>query len=168
MNMLGLAAAIVRQVWDYSARELSSMLPPSGDTSFDDQWDGPDDIWPSKEDAPAAERSPEVQTTVIAQWGLRLPDDTIAWDHWQGIPFNNPLDRIRLIATLQKTALNVGFAEGDQIVNFLGNYSWVVREATVTTQYSSAMVSHGLGDPAAAEISPNGKATEIPPEEGVT
>lgn len=114
--------------------------------------EGPDDLWPSE--GPQGEDDKTV--VVVRQWGLQLPDGSISWGSWQSIPFDNPLDRLRMIATLQQTALNVGFGEGEQVAEFLGRYQWRTRDATIATSFSDITNTFALGDPIVAEVSGNG------------
>lgn len=80
------------------------------------------------------------------QWGLRLPSSEVAWGSWSGIDFTTPLDRLRMVATLQKTALEMGFDEGDQTQVFLNNYTWCVRERKSKISYGNS-ISYSLTDP---------------------
>lgn len=139
----------------FSLRRPSPCPPPTGADTDDDLWSGPDDLWPESQDDDDNHQSDDdnrTDTVTLLQWGLRLPDGTVSWGSWQGIPCDNPLDRMRMIATLQKTALSIGFAEGDQVAAFLGNYGWVTRQAVVSTVYSSETHSYALGDPVVAEV----------------
>src|ERR1700684_1437294 len=38
------------------------------------------------------------------QWGLELPSGEVQWGSWNGIDFSTPLDRLRMVATLQQTS----------------------------------------------------------------
>lgn len=130
---------------------FDSTIPPrepEGSMATDE---GADDLWPSE---PPQEKNPE--TVVVRQWGLQLPDGSVNWGSWQSIPFDNPLDRLRMIATLQQTALNIGFGEGEQVAEFLGRYQWCTRDATVATVFSDIVKTFALGDPIVAEVNGNG------------
>lgn len=117
--------------------------PCSTVTRYDDEdfWAGPDDTWPGEKTA-EIRCEPEVLTS--QQWGLRLPSGEIVWDIWQGIDFDNPLDRMRMVATLQKTALDIGFGEG-QIGEFLKHYTWELREQ-IRHVYYGKMTSYQMLD----------------------
>lgn len=99
-------------------------------------WEDADDTWPSE---------PEVGDNVIVthEWGLRLPGGEVMWGNWQGVPFDNPLDRVHMIAKLQQTAQDVGWS----IEEFLANYGWVTRVAYATMEYKDAE-AYTLLDPA--------------------
>lgn len=82
--------------------------------------------------AEEAASTPDGGTTrVTEQWGLRLPDGDVAWNSWQGIPFDSPLDRLHMVATLQKTAQDVGFDPED----FLARYGWETRNEIAQVVY---------------------------------
>jgi hypothetical protein len=87
------------------------------------------------------------EKVVRIQWGLRLPNGEVHWDTWSGISFFTPLDRLKMVATLQKTALDMGLNEGDQTKEFLNKYSWQTREQTSRISYCNT-VSYALTDPA--------------------
>ena len=128
-------------------------IPPSGVYDDEEQWSGPDDLDPEDDTAqPESFDQPELQVFTLTQWGLRLPDESIVWGNWRGFPFDNPLDRMKMIAALQQTALEAGFAEGEQMLAFLSNYSWATREAVVSTVFSPEVTNYPLGDPAAADV----------------
>lgn len=102
------------------------------------EWDdGPDDLWPP-------EPEPKDDDVVVTQeWGLRLPGGEVAWKNWQGVPFDNPLDRVHMIARLQQTAQDVGWTTEE----FLANYSWATRDAYTTVDYKLTE-AYVLMDPA--------------------
>ncbi len=82
----------------------------------------------------------ELLTT--AQFGLRMPNGIVVWNEWcEGglqIPFNNPLDRLRMVANLQKTALDLGF----DIEQFLEHYEWVTRNQIAIVRYEDTGSYH--------------------------
>lgn len=143
----------------FLAPALNPIISPVGGNGDDLPWDGVDDTWPEEpqQETPKPDSEPWVTEVTLAQWGLCLPDGTISWGNWQNIPFDNPLDRMRAVATLQKAALSVGFAEGEQMSEFLGKYGWVTRDAHVRTQFSPVTAHFVLGDMAAAEVTTNGQ-----------
>lgn len=110
-------------------------------------WDeGPDDTWPSEPEKTAT-------TRITHQWGLRLPDGEVAWNSWQGVPFDNPLDRVHMIARLQQTAQDTGWSE----LEFLAAYGWVTREEHAQVTYH-VTGSYPLTDPAVSGT-PEGELT---------
>lgn len=134
MGLIGAAlkvtAAVVDALRDPQRRPV---LPPSGAFDGEDLWEGPDDLWPP--DPQISDTASAPQLVVTKQWGLRLPGGDIAWGFWQGIGFDNPLDRMKMVATLQKTAKDVGFGEGEQTAEFLAHYGWVTRNQIATVVY---------------------------------
>jgi hypothetical protein len=100
--------------------------------------EGPDDIWPPEEyrQELASPATPELNPELIVtqQWGLRCPGGEVHWNLWQGIGFEHPLGRLKMVATLQQTALDMGFAE-DQVGSFLDYYGWVTRNQIATVVY---------------------------------
>jgi hypothetical protein len=77
---------------------------------------------------------PEPLVLVETEWGLAVPGGDIVWGAWQGVPFDNPLDRLHMVSRLQKTAQDIGFGQED----FLARYSWVTR-----TKYSATAYEQG-------------------------
>jgi hypothetical protein len=144
LNMFGntLGRAIRAGVW---AAELAHEIADEpfvtspvleGETLVDE---GPDDLWPHEEYVAVSQPS---QTQAIQQWGLCLPSGEVHWNAWQGIPFGAPLDRVKMVATLQKTAVDIGLAPGEQTEQFLARYHWVTR----TVVYEDTGV-YSLADP---------------------
>lgn len=116
--------------------------PTLGYGGFDgeDRWEGPDDLWPEEPShiQAVAEQIDEIDSSpdiiVTRQWGLVLPSGEIKWNEWQGVTFADPMDRMRMIAALQRTAMDVGFAEY-QVNDFLAGYSWVTRNQIAAVAY---------------------------------
>lgn len=155
----------LRIMGDYFARP--AYIPPVVSAS-DLVTDGPDDMWPP--DDAGADFVQEVQRHRLeefraqeveelkkryfqevefttTQWGLRLPNGEVHWEAWGTIPLSAPLDRLNLIATLQKTAIDMGLNEGEQTKEFLNKYSWQTREATSKIRYKNTE-SYALTDSA--------------------
>ena len=151
-------------------KDLFRMTPLSpssldGEDPFD--WAGPDDLWPSENAevrklrvADPPEVAPEVITT--EQYGLQMPNGDIIWNAYSDagvtIPFDNHLDRLRMIATLKKTAADVGFDVDD----FLSHYSWVSRNQIAAVVYEDTG-SYSLTDSEVCGVSesvriPDGEA----------
>jgi hypothetical protein len=115
--------------------ELHEHRPQAPPAAFDDDtpdWAGPDDIWP--EDPVIADTASEPELLVTSQWGLRLPSGEIAWNSWSGVQFGDPLNRMLMVAKLQRTGLDLGFAE-TQLGKFLCHYSWATRNQIATVVY---------------------------------
>ncbi len=89
----------------------------------------------------------EGEVTTSTQWGLQLPNGEVHWGSWSGIDFSTPLDRMRMIATLQKTALDMGLSENGQSDELLNKYKWKIREATARIRYKDSG-TFSLNDPA--------------------
>lgn len=124
---------------------LKGMRLGSSALDGEDLWDGPDDLWPA-ETAQIEETlsTPEVITT--QQFGLRKPNGEIIWNVWNDpplvIPFDNHLDRLRMVATLRKTADDVGF-DADE---FLSHYGWATRNQIAAVVYEDTG-AYPLTDP---------------------
>lgn len=117
--------------WLLTEIEPRPYLPVDGDYLLLDE--GPDDLWPQEVlDSPAVAEGPEL--VITTQWGLRCPGGEVHWNDWQGITFDHPLHRVQMIATLQQTALDMGFAE-DQVPAFLDYYGWVTRNQIAQVVY---------------------------------
>jgi hypothetical protein len=86
-----------------------------------------------------------IETTI--EWGLELPRGEVQWKSWSGIDFSTPLDRMRMIATLQKTALDMGLNANGQSDEFLTKYKWQTREKTARIRYKNTG-TFSLNDPA--------------------
>lgn len=116
--------------------------------------EGPDDLFPLGDDYVRARISIDVpspsmsapETVVDHQWGLVLPNGDIHWNAWQGVHFGHPIDRTQMVATLQKTAADIGLAEGEQTDQFLARYRWVTRYQHATVVYEQAG-AYPLTDP---------------------
>lgn len=125
----------------------TSKVLPNAAFDGEDFWAGPDDLWPEEPAtlqavAEAEDERPEIITT--PQWGLILPGGEIMWNSWQGIDFDHPLGRLRMVATLQKTALEMGFAP-EQVSEFTASYSWATRMQVAAVIYESTG-EHALTD----------------------
>jgi hypothetical protein len=102
------------------------------------EWDGPDDLWPPE---PVPE---EIDKSIVTrEWGLKLPGGDVVWGSWQGVPFDNPLDRVHMIAKIKQTAQDSGWDPEE----FFVNYSWVTRNAYTTVDYQLTE-AYSLMDPA--------------------
>ena len=154
MGLIELAGGLLRGIVTTVTRGMETS-PPSfwraEDMAYDvadDIWGGADDLWPGE--GIAATRS-EPELLLTAQFGLRLPNDTIVWNAWNNpplvIPFDNPLDRLRMVANLQKTATDLGF----EIEDFLTHYGWVTRNQIATVVYEDTG-AYSLTDPAICRI----------------
>lgn len=147
-------------------RLLDNLLkgqPPSGVLDGEEIYEGADDLWPP--DPPQEQlfgfgefqigntrSAPE--TIVTQQYGLRLPSGEIRWNTWEDIAFGNPVDRLRMVATLQNSAAHMGFDEAE----FLAQYGWVTRNQIAQVVYEdtgayiltdpqiSAVVTPSLGE----------------------
>ena len=101
-------------------------------------WSGPDDLWPPEPvvlPEPEEPKTTTPETVVTRQWGLRLPSGEVVWNEWQGISFGTPLDRLRMVATLQKTMMDIGFKEGEQVDDIVSRYSWATRDQIAEIVY---------------------------------
>lgn len=148
-------------------KDLFSLLGSSaldGEDPFD--WEGPDDLWPPEPTQIAETPSPaEVITT--QQYGLRMPNGEIVWNAWNDpplvIPFDNHLDRLRMVANLQKTATDVGF----DVDEFLSHYGWATRNQIAAVVYEDTG-AYSLTDPDVCGVSapslgnPDGSSTPTP------
>lgn len=135
---MGLSSVIKNVVAVTNALRGEAYLPPPG--AF---WDGPDDIWPEEEDV----EDSNIDVVVTEEWGLHLPGGEIAWNSWQGVPFDNPLDRLHMVARIKKTAQDTGWLEED----FTSGYSWVTRKAVSHVTYTLGD-THMLEDPKVSEL----------------
>lgn len=134
-----------------SRRDLGSgSLWAAEDMAYDSLWSGADDLWPSETEIAPTSSEPEL--IVGAQFGLRLPNGSIVWNAWNNpplvIPFDNLLDRLRMVANLQKTAADLGFVVDD----FLVNYGWVTRNQIATVVYEDTG-AYALTDPVVCGVS---------------
>lgn len=127
-------------------------------------FEGPDDLWPpespdpepekeKKEEPQIADTASEPELVVTRQWGLRLPDGRIAWNSWSGITFDDPLDRVRMIANLQKTAEQVAFEQQD----FLAHYGWVTRNQIAAVVYEDTGAYSLTDSEVSARSTPTGE-----------
>lgn len=137
---MGLVFELIRQ--GYKLLTYRGPLPSAaldGERPIDE---GPDDLWPAEDDDPVlGDTEPprialsEPELVVNRQWGLKLPNGDVHWVHWNGHAMGHPLDRVRLIAKLQKTAEDIGLAPGWQTDDFLSHYGWVTRDQIASVVY---------------------------------
>lgn len=95
---------------------------------------------------PPRPAEPLGELVITKQWGLLLPGGDIAWNSWQGIPFDNPLDRLHMVAKLQATANDVGWHQDE----FLARYGWVTRNQIARVCYEDTGC-YGLTDSEASQ-----------------
>jgi hypothetical protein len=129
------------KVYDWAGLPYSSDLdlPPP-------HWDeNADDLWPAEAKPQITDTQSEPELVVSPQWGLRLPRGEVAWNTWQGVSFFDPLDRMLMVAKLQQTGLDMGFAQ-DQLGEFLGRYGWATRNQIATVVYEDTG-TYSLIDP---------------------
>jgi hypothetical protein len=69
----------------------------------------------------------ENDTRTVTQFGLILPDSTVAWDKYQQFDLTTPEGREQLFLGLIQTAKELSFPE----VVFLGHYRWTTRTLTI-------------------------------------
>jgi hypothetical protein len=114
---------------------------PNLPLSLPGAYEGPDDTWPDEEVNELEMVSPTPEIEITTEWGLVLPGGHIAWNHFQGVYFDNPMDRIHMIARLQQTAQDVGF----EMEEFLGRYGWATRSKIAAVVYEGTG-AYGLAD----------------------
>lgn len=85
---------------------------------------------------------------ISIEWGLELPNGDVQWGSWSNIDFSTQLDRLRMIAALQKTALDIGLNENGQSDEFLNKYKWQTREKKSKISYRNTGATFSLTDPA--------------------
>lgn len=122
---------------------VSTMMDtvPSPVPDWEDE--GPDDLWP--QDEPLPDDNGELVTTV--QYGLKMPNGEVVWGSWAECDFAQPLDRVRLIAKLQRVAQDCCW----QIEEFVNRYSWVAREQRAIVRYEDAG-AYTITDPSIVAI----------------
>ena len=59
----------------------------------------------------------------LREWGLVLPDGTVAWGSYKGHPLATPDDRAQMVLTLSQTAADLSFPTEA----FLRHYEWASR-----------------------------------------
>lgn len=110
----------------------------------EDRWEGPDDLWPP--DEIPTETPTGADLIVTQQYGLRMPNGDVIWNTWDEPPlvilFDNHLDRLRMVANLQKTAVDLGF----DVDEFLSHYGWVTRNQIAAVVYEDTG-AYSLTDP---------------------
>lgn len=133
-------ASGVELLYEIADRPFRAPLTTEGELM---DTEGPDDLWPAE---PVVQDAgvPELQVTV--QWGLCLPNGEVHWNAWQGISFTNAIERTKMVATLQQTAIDIGLASGEQTDQFLARYQWATREQRATVFYEDTGV-YPLTDP---------------------
>lgn len=104
------------------------------------------------------------ETETTTEWGLRLPNGQVQWNTWSGVDFIDPLGRLRMIAVLQKTALDMGLSEGQQSDEFLTRYKWQTREKKARIKYQTTG-SFPLTDPAASAAPQENSSHEQPQDD---
>ena len=62
------------------------------------------------------------------EYGLSLPNGTVAWNEYRTHPIQDEQQRWLLLQVLRKTAEEIGFDEDE----FLSCYGWVSRSVTTT------------------------------------
>lgn len=72
--------------------------------------------------------SKDEQVSVRMEFGLVLPNGSVAWNEYRGHPVQTPEQRWILVEVLRKTAEEIGFDEKD----FLELYCWQSRAVTTT------------------------------------
>ncbi|WP_131813781.1 hypothetical protein [Mycolicibacter kumamotonensis] len=81
------------------------------------------------------------------QYGLKLPNGTVAWDTYKNFDLNAAGGRTALFVALTKTAGGLDFDR----VAFLGNYAWIKR--TIVVSQAEALT---LDDPSAVGLPQTG------------
>lgn len=158
-----ISAEIFYEVTDRARTVMSSNPLPEHYGAASAVWDGPDDLWPEEpvadpvEESQISDTASEPELLVHQQWGLLLPSGDIMWGSWNNLVFATPMDRVNVIANLQKTAEQCGFSEGEQTAGFLSHYGWVTRNQIATVVYEDTG-AYTLTDPAVC-------ATSTPSEE---
>ena len=151
--------AVGRVLW---GKDPTFSLP--GSYRANDFWDTPDTSAPDERDetpdGAEVSEAPDIvednifpQLLVTQEWGLLFPTGKIAWGSWQGVSFGNPVDRIHMVAKLQKTAEELGFEQR----YFLAHYRWVTRTERAHVTYEDTG-AHDLTAPEAfADDVPSGE-----------
>ena len=143
MGRLMSAAKIVTSV-------VSTMMEPHP-TPMPDWDEGPDDLWPPE---PVPDDAGELVTTV--QYGLQMPNGDVVWGSWAECDFAQPLDRLRLIAKLQRVAQDCHW----QTDEFVNRYAWVTREQRAIVRYED-LGTFDISDPSIVAVT----AAEQPGDE---
>jgi hypothetical protein len=147
MGRLMSAAKIVSSV-------VSTMMEPDLDPQPDWTDEGPDDLWPDDRNEPVPDDSGELVTT--RQYGLRMPNGDVVWGSWAECDFAQPLDRLRLIAKLQRVAQDCHW----QTDEFVNRYAWVTREQRAIVRYED-LGTFDISDPSIVAVT----AAEQPGDE---
>ena len=133
-----IAAQLIELGWEILDTPVYRRQLPSvaldGEQPIDD---GPDDLWPPEPATVPLDNSQQPELHTTRQWGLQLPNGEVFWNDWSGHQLGHPLDRVRLIANLQKTAADIGLAPGEQTDDFLSHYGWVTRNQIASVIYET-------------------------------
>lgn len=95
-----------------------------------------------------------LQHVEVQQWGLRLPNATIAWGTWRGLSFATPTERLQAVAALVKSLEDAGFTPSEAIKE----YGWCTRQTEIT--YYEDVEQGPIDDPDAL-----GVTLEVPQED---
>ena len=136
MGRLMSAAQIVTSV-------VSSLTEPRPTPMPDWEDEGPDDLFPA--DEPLPDDSGELVTTI--QYGLKMPNGDVVWGSWAECNFDQPLDRLRLIAKLQRVAQDCHW----QTEEFVSRYAWVTREQRAIVRYEN-VGTYDIADPSIVAV----------------
>ena len=140
------AAEITDAALEAYQQLVASTTPPRASVP----WDGPDDLWPA-EKPQITETFSQPELVVTPRWGLKFPSGEIIWNTWQQVSFDDPMGRVLMVAKLQKTALELGFAPED----FVRNYGWVTRNQIDRRVYEDTG-AYCLTDPeVSAQVTPD-------------
>ena len=88
----------------------------------------------------------DLETTVVTEIGLRLPDNTLVFppDSWHDRPLDTPIARLSILDALRASARNLGMPETE----LLGRFSWVRREREILcVSRVLADTFHDMDDP---------------------
>lgn len=140
MGRLMSAAKIVSSV-------VSTMMEPDLDPQPEWTDEGPDDLWPDDGSEPVGDDSGELVTTL--QYGLRMPNGEVVWGSWAECNFDLPLDRLRLVAKLQRVAQDCHW----QIDEFVNRYAWTTRQQRAIVRYEDGG-EYPITDPDIVSVTP--------------
>jgi hypothetical protein len=90
----------------------------------------------------------ENDTNTFTQFGLILPDKTVAWDQYQSFDLTTPEGREQLFLGLVQTAKDLSFPE----VVFLGHYEWTTRTVTIVENAVLPIAEPGVYDRVIEEV----------------
>lgn len=138
MSAAKIVTSVVSTMMEPDLKHMTQ-LPP---------WDeGPDDLWPDDGGEPMPDDSGELVTTL--QYGLRMPNGEVVWGSWAECNFAQPLDRLRLVAKLQRVATDCHW----QIDEFVNRYTWVARQQRAIVRYEDAG-EYPITDPDIVSVTP--------------